>query len=166
MLKLNRTTEYGIFALRHLSLKAPGASASAREIAAHYSLPFDITAKTLQRLKEAGLITSAQGSRGGYTLQRPLEQVNLAEFLELMEGPQAVVVCADGSVAQSATEASHDRSACEYSDRCQISGVLKNLDFRIKSVLATVKLSEFAAQPVVQIQSIQTLPLAAAGVRT
>ena len=138
MLRLNRTTEYGIFALRHLDQKGSGESASAREIADHFGLPFDITAKTLQRLKDAGLIASAQGSRGGYKLQRSLDDVNLAEFLDMIEGPQTVVACAERDP--------HDLTpSCEYSERCQISGVLKVLNTRLKAVLATVKLSEFSA---------------------
>jgi Rrf2 family protein len=134
MLRLNRTTEYGIFALRYLDQKGESASASAREIADQFGLPFDITAKTLQRLKDSGLIASAQGSRGGYKLQRRLEQVNLGEFLELMEGPQAVVACAG-----------HEGPACEYSNRCEIDGVLRRLNGRIQAMLSTVMLSEFAA---------------------
>src|SRR5580704_999027 len=100
MIKLNRTTEYGLMALRHMSQKhrteGTAEVTSAREIADFYCLPFEITAKTLQRLKDTGLIQSAQGARGGYTLQRSLQDVNLAEFLQLMEGPQAVVACATG----------------------------------------------------------------------
>src|SRR3954447_14140677 len=93
MIKLNRTTEYGLMALRHMSRKRSEVT-SAREIADSYGLPFEITAKTLQRLKDTGLIQSAQGARGGYTLQRPLSEVSLAEFLHLMEGQQSVVACA------------------------------------------------------------------------
>ena len=147
MLRLHRTAEYGIFALRHLDQKGLGESASAREIADQFGLPFDITAKTLQRLKDAGLIASAQGSRGGYKLQRSLDEVNLAEFLDMMEGPQTVVACAEREA--------HDPSpACEYSERCQISGGLRVLNTRLKAVLATVKLSEFSAaeMPAVAIQ--------------
>lgn len=134
MLRLNRTTEYGIFALRHLDQKGPDESASAREIADQFGLPFDITAKTLQRLKDSGLIASAQGSRGGYKLQRPLSQIHLAEFLDLMEGPQNVVACAD-----------EESPSCEYSGRCQIHGVLRGLNGRIKAMLSTVLLSEFSS---------------------
>src|SRR3712207_2565364 len=96
MIRLNRTTEYGLMALKHINRKAskdPHLVTSAREIADSYGLPFEITAKTLLRLKDAGLIQSAQGSRGGYTLARALSGVNLAEFMELMEGPQSVVAC-------------------------------------------------------------------------
>src|SRR3954467_14490649 len=114
MIKLNRTTEYGLMALRHMSRKRAEVT-SAREIADTYGLPFEITAKTLQRLKDTGLIQSAQGARGGYTLQRPLGEVNLAEFLNLMEGPQSVVACA-GSLANpdgSAVAAEAPESGCE-----------------------------------------------------
>jgi len=139
MLRLNRTTEYGLIALRHLAHKAKaGAASSAREVADHYGLPFDITAKTLQRLKDAGLIESAQGSRGGYKLDRELTQVSLAEFLDLMEGPQNVVACAG-----------HEAPACEYSDRCQIDGVLRGLNAQIRDLISKVMLSQFveAAAP-------------------
>src|SRR3954447_17323232 len=122
MIKLNRTTEYGLMALKHMSRKcAPTGNVvtSAREVADTYGLPFEITAKTLQRLKDTGLIQSAQGARGGYTLQRPLGEVNVAEFLSLMEGPQSVVACA-GSLANpdgSAVAAEAPESGCEYRGR-------------------------------------------------
>lgn len=156
MLRLNRTTEYGIFALRHLSQKEAEESASAREIADRFGLPFDITAKTLQRLKDAGLIASAQGSRGGYRLNCSLQEVNLAEFLELMEGPQSVVACADAELTASG-------QGCGFSGRCQISSVLKMLDVRVKAMLATVKLSEFAVGSDASL-SFSSADTAAAGV--
>src|SRR3954447_6879363 len=122
MIKLNRTTEYGLMALKHMSRKcAPTGNVvtSAREVADAYGLPFEITAKTLQRLKDTGLIQSAQGSRGGYTLLRSLSDVSLAEFLRLMEGPQAIVACT-GAVAagESAT------AGCEYGGRCEIRNLM------------------------------------------
>src|ERR1051325_2246654 len=105
MIKINRTTEYGLMALRHMSRKREATEVtSAREIADSYGLPFEITAKTLQRLKDTGLIQSAHGARGGYTLHRPLSEVSLAEFLELMEGPQSVVTCVSA--------AEHDAKSC------------------------------------------------------
>jgi Rrf2 family protein len=124
MLKLNRTTEYGLIALSHLSQKALGEAASAREMADLYGLPFDILAKTLQRLKDAGLVQSAQGARGGYRLQRELTQVTLSEFLELMEGNTSVVACAE--------RLSDSLSDCEFHSRCRIQGMMRGLDSRLK----------------------------------
>jgi Rrf2 family protein len=131
MIKLNRTTEYGLIALRHMSRKQDAVT-SAREIADRYGLPFEITAKTLQRLKDTGLIASAQGARGGYTIRKPLADVNLAEFLELMEGPQAVMAC--GPQARE----------CGYHERCDIRGVMDGLNQKVREFLSGIRLAELA----------------------
>ena len=136
MIKLNRTTEYGLMALRNLSRKKESKDVtSAREIADSYGFPFEITAKTLQRLKDTGLIQSAQGARGGYTLQRQLADVSLAEFLHLMEGPQSVVACATGTSSSSA-------SPCEYHNRCEIRSVMAGLNQRLYQFLSEIRLVE------------------------
>jgi Rrf2 family protein len=149
MIKLNRTTEYGLMALRHMSRKRSEVT-SAREIADSYGLPFEITAKTLQRLKDTGLIQSAQGARGGYTLQRPLSDVNLAEFLRLMEGPQAVVACAGALPVLTTTDAATGLpseptpgdNGCEYRGRCEIRHLMSDLNTRIFGFLAGIRLEE------------------------
>ena len=143
MIKLNRTTEYGLMALRHMSRKRSEVT-SAREIADSYGLPFEITAKTLQRLKDTGLIQSAQGARGGYTLRRSLSDVNLAEFLSLMEGSQSVVACA-GSVAAERKEAG--MAGCEYHGRCEIKHLMSDLNTRIHGFLSGILLAELAEDP-------------------
>jgi Rrf2 family protein len=142
MIRLNRTTEYGLMALRHMSRKYssdPSEVTSAREIADSYGLPFEITAKTLQRLKDTGLIQSAHGARGGYTLQRSLSEVSLAEFLELMEGPQAVVACAGSS--------EHKSTECEYGSHCEIKQLMKQLNTRVFSFLSGIPLADLAEGP-------------------
>src|ERR1700722_17483688 len=130
MIRLNRTTEYGLMALRHISRKHlyhPLEVTSAREIADSYGLPFEITAKTLQRLKDTGLIQSAQGARGGYTLKRMLSEVSLAEFLELMEGPQAIVACA----SEAGKDKDKESCCCEYEKKCGIRSVMNDLNARV-----------------------------------
>lgn len=142
MLKLNRTTEYGLIALRHMSrLPSSDAIASAREIADEYGLPFEITAKTLQRLKDTGLIQSAQGSRGGYTLQKQLHEVTLAEFVQVMEGPLGVVNCV--------TTAPSSSCACEYQKKCGMTDVMTELNSRMVQFLSGIRLSDLDQPSVV-----------------
>jgi len=136
MLKLNKTTEYGLIALRHLSRKRPDESASAREIADEHGLPFEITAKTLQKLKDTGILQSAHGARGGYTVQRPLDQVTLAEFLRLMEGPVGVVSCVSSGA-----------SPCDYEAKCGLSPVMSDLNDRMVQFLSGIRLSELTTVP-------------------
>ena len=148
MIKLNRTTEYGLMALRYMSRKrsstSPDELTSAREIADLYGLPFEITAKTLQRLKDTGLIQSSQGARGGYHLQRSLNDINLAEFLELMEGPQAVVACAKMEPHSTIPVADH---GCGYHSKCEMSHLLGNLNTRVLNFLSGIRLAELAEGP-------------------
>ncbi len=155
MIRLNRTTEYGLMALRHMSKKSsktlpgsPESWTSAREIADHYGLPFEITAKTLQRLKESGIIHSAHGARGGYILQRSLNEVSLAEFLELMEGPHAVVACS-GAEQPSTND-------CEYGSRCEIKSFMDRLNSRLFKFLSGIQLAELAEGPSTHLIPIST----------
>ncbi len=144
MVKLNRTTEYGLIALRYMMGKQSLGDlsvTSARELADRYELPFEITAKTLQRMKESGLIQSAHGARGGYTIARCPSKLNLAEFLELMEGPQAVVGCTNPSLHVALGGAGN---GCEYQKKCQVQGVMSDLNSRVKSFLAGILLTDLA----------------------
>lgn len=141
MIKLNRTSEYGLIALRHMNQKQKNEGAtsvtSAREIAESYGLPFEITAKTLQRLKDTGMIQSAQGARGGYTLLCSLDNTSLAEFLKLMEGGQSVVSC---------TTESKSACECEYEQKCGLRPVMNSLNDRVQSFLSGIYLSELTEE--------------------
>lgn len=151
MIKINRTTEYGLMALRHMSRKRqsePYEVTSAREVSDTYGLPFEITAKTLQRLKDTGLIQSAQGAKGGYTLARELDRITLAEFLELMEGPQSVVACStdapsSGRVSPGLTSAP---CQCQISPKCEIRQVMGDLNGRVYRFLSGIRLNELAME--------------------
>ncbi len=148
MIRLNRTTEYGLLALSHMSNKQAlddASVTSAREVADSYGLPFEILAKTLQRLKDTGLIHSAQGARGGYTLQKPLAEITLAEFLDLMEGPQAVVACASGPKEMA--------SPCELNPRCGIHGPMQQLNTRVVGFLSSIRLSEIAGTQIAGVKA-------------
>jgi Rrf2 family protein len=116
--------------------------ASAREIADQFGLPFDITAKTLQRLKDTGLIQSTQGPRGGYTLKRKLREVSLAEFLELMEGPQAVTACAGP-----AGELENKDCACGNELKRDLKNVMEDLNRKVKGFLSGISLADLADEP-------------------
>jgi len=136
MVKLNRTTEYGLIALRYMMEKqvlGDSSVTSARELSDRFSLPFEITAKTLQRMKDSGLIESAHGARGGYTIARCPSKLSFAEFLELMEGPQAVVGCTGNSV-----------HVCEYQKKCEVQGVMTDLNSRVRDFLAGILLTDLA----------------------
>lgn len=146
MIRLNRTTEYGLIALRHIyqkQINQPSELTSAREISDTYGLPFEITAKTLQRLKELGIIQSTQGARGGYTFDLNPETIHLGQFIEWMEGSASIVSCIDHG---------HDKNgqtklgACEYQSKCGIQQLMGSLNHRIHNFLSEIPLTEFLAE--------------------
>jgi Rrf2 family transcriptional regulator, cysteine metabolism repressor len=72
------------------------------EIAEHDGLPLAYLEHLVARLRKAGLIDSRRGSRGGYMLARPPQEITMAEVVEALEGSIAPIECisqkADGSI--------------------------------------------------------------------
>src|SRR5687767_9595169 len=72
MLRINKVSEYGIMALGYIGHQTQ--AVSARQVSEGLQLPYEITAKTLQRLKDAGFVRSTKGARGGYCLNHALSE--------------------------------------------------------------------------------------------
>jgi Rrf2 family transcriptional regulator, cysteine metabolism repressor len=72
------------------------------EIAEHDGMPLAYLEHLVARLRKAGLLDSRRGSRGGYMLARPADQITMAEVVEALEGNIAPIECIseapDGSI--------------------------------------------------------------------
>ena len=133
MLRLNRTTEYALIALRYIQQKKSDDFTSAREIAVRFDLPFEILAKTLQKLKESGFIQASYGTKGGYVFKANLSQTTLFEFLNLMEGCTNVVCCITSE---------RSPKDCNYMSRCNIQPAMGRLNDRFQAFLNQITLEE------------------------
>lgn len=83
-------TEYALRAL--IEIPATG-SVSAHSICERQQLPKKYIEHLLSALKKAGLITSSSGSRGGYTLARPADQISLWDIMEAVDDHTQVLEC-------------------------------------------------------------------------
>ena len=133
MLRLSKKADYALIAMKHLAQKSGAQSASAREIAEQYAVPIELMAKVLQRLVRTGLLASTQGTRGGYTLGRPAPSITVADVIQAIDGPLTVTAC------------STEKNTCEQYSKCNIRDPLWQIRERIVAALATVTLSEMAA---------------------
>ncbi len=65
-------------------------------------MPLAYLEHLVARLRKAGLLDSRRGSRGGYMLARPADQITMAEVVEALEGTIAPIECIsqgpDGSI--------------------------------------------------------------------
>src|ERR671914_2922193 len=88
-----KKADYALMAMKHLATRPDAASASAREIAEQYDIPIELMAKVLQQLARRGLLTSHQGTRGGYRLARPSAVISVADIIQAIDGPLTVTAC-------------------------------------------------------------------------
>jgi Rrf2 family protein len=135
MLRLSKKADYALIAMKHLTLNRDAASTSAREIAEQYDIPIELMAKVLQRLVRTGLLTSHQGTRGGYALSRPSTTISVADVIQAIDGPFTVTACSSESDA-----------GCEQYGKCNVRDPLWRIKERIVATLGTVSLAEMASE--------------------
>jgi Rrf2 family protein len=131
MLRLSKKADYALIAMAHLALK-PGSS-SAREIAESYDIPTELMAKVLQRLTRRGLLTSQQGTRGGYQLSRAATGITVADVIQAIDGPVSVTAC------------STHAERCGQFAKCNVRDPLWRIREIIVSALATTTVSALAS---------------------
>jgi Rrf2 family protein len=135
MLRLSKKADYALMAMKHLAVKTATApsSTSAREIAEQYDIPIELMAKVLQRLARSGLLTSHQGTRGGYTLSKPMASISVADIIQAIDGPLTVTAC------------STEDEQCEQFTKCNIRDPLWRIKDRILNALSTCSLAEISS---------------------
>jgi Rrf2 family protein len=85
--------EYALHTLLTLSLAPPGVAPSARDLAEFQRLPVPFMRKLLTQLEKAGLITGAEGLRGGFRLARPPAAITALEVATAAQGDAALFEC-------------------------------------------------------------------------
>jgi Rrf2 family cysteine metabolism transcriptional repressor len=92
-MKLSTKTRYGARAMLDLALNYDGRVVSVREIAARQQISPKYLEQLLAWLRAAGLVRSVRGAKGGHTLTRPPDQINLWEIYNVFEGTEGLVEC-------------------------------------------------------------------------
>ncbi len=138
MLRISKLTDYGIvllvrFARDAASSSEPAAPLTAREMAEATELPLPVVSKMLKSLAGAQLLDSQRGARGGYSLARDPRQVTVAEIIEALEGPIALMDCTVGP------------GHCDQESRCGLSTPWLRINRAIQETLEKVTLAELAA---------------------
>ena len=93
---------------------------------------YALMAKVLQRLARSGLLTSHQGTRGGYTLAKPTAVISVADIIQAIDGPLTVTAC------------STEDEQCEQFTKCNVRDPLWRIKDRILLALSTCSLAEIS----------------------
>jgi Rrf2 family protein len=130
MTLFSRKVDYGLLILSHLYHKPEGGSA--REIAAAFGLSRAFVANILKELCHKGFVASHRGVRGGYALQRPPEEINLASLMEALEDQFHLAEC----------NKMDPEDACGLTSVCPVKGAIGEVHRRIRELLRNVNLVE------------------------
>jgi len=130
MLKLTKKADYGLIALRHLAT-AQGA-ASAKDIADAYRIPLPMLSKILQNLARTGLLTSEQGTRGGYRLARDPRDITALEVIRTIDGPIILTHCFT------------EHAECDQSDLCPVREPLRKVHEGILKLLSSISILDMS----------------------
>lgn len=132
MLKINKKVEYALMALKFMADKKDTLPlTSAREICDHFNTPFDTTAKVMQMMNNHDILKSVKGIKGGYSLNRSLDEITYAELASLIEGK-----------AERGRICVTTKGTCELISKCNIVTPVELLNRKLNIFLETLTLKE------------------------
>ncbi len=103
---------------------------AARALASELGIPFDVTAKAMQRMNRAGILSSTQGKQGGYRIKRDLQMVSLEALIRAVSPTPALAACL------------HHGGKCQYREQCSIRTSIARLDQRVQNLFKDVSVLE------------------------
>jgi Rrf2 family protein len=107
-----------------------GVPTKLRQVALEMSIPRTYVSQILGDLSRGGIAQSFFGTKGGYSLTRPPDQVNLLEIVESAEGSLAPESCVLGD------------DPCDWESICPVHETWKNASAALRSVLASTSLAD------------------------
>ena len=133
-MKISAQEEYGLRCLLRLASHDGGSVMTVREIAELEGLSTAYVEKLLRSLSRGGLARSVRGTKGGYLLGRPADQIKLGDVLRALGGmPKVQLIC---------TRFTGDRAACVHYDNCGIRSVWSTAIQRMEQVLDQTRVSD------------------------
>jgi Rrf2 family protein len=86
-MKLSRTAGYALQATLQLAKAGSLTPVPCSQLAAEGGMPERFLLQILRNLVTHGILHSARGVDGGYTLDRPAEQISILDVIEAVDGP-------------------------------------------------------------------------------
>jgi Rrf2 family cysteine metabolism transcriptional repressor len=140
--------EYGVRLMVQLGRHYGAGPASLAEIAAEEDLPRPYLEQLVTSLRDASLVTSTRGSRGGYELARAPEEIRMSDVLRALEGPIAPMVCASEEL-----HAAHV-PACDRTARCTVNVLWMRIRDAISGTLEGMTLADLVPQRPITLEPL------------
>lgn len=90
---LSKKSKYAVHALVYIAQRKEEGPISAKQISADQHIPLKFLEAILLDLRNAGIVSSKKGRAGGFSLNRPPEEIHMAEIARLFDGAIALIPC-------------------------------------------------------------------------
>ena len=136
MFKFSRNFEYALIALKHIASKKGKKISTAREISTQYSLSFNLMARIMVVLKNGNIVTSIQGTNGGYTLNKCVNKLSILDLMQIISGqPLFLTSCLANNEGE--------KKKCKTKpEKCNIFDSVKDIQKKIYNVINEISLNE------------------------
>jgi len=91
-MRLYKSSEYAIRCLVSMAHSGPGVY-SVKSLSDNLGIPYKFLGRLMSLLGSQGLVEAVKGKGGGYRIVRPLEEIHLAEIVDIVEGLDSYERC-------------------------------------------------------------------------
>ena len=139
-MRLTSFTDYGLRMLMRMA-GAPDRGFSTAEMAGEFGLSRHHLSKIIQKLSQAGYVTTRRGGGGGAMLARPASDIRLGRLIRLLEHGQPLVECF-ASIG----------SDCTLDGHCRLKTRLRAAEAAFLADLDRSTLADIALQPGLRLE--------------
>lgn len=132
--------EYGVRLMVELARHRGTGPVSLADISDHEDLPRPYLEQLVISLREAGLVVSTRGARGGYELARHADQIRMSQVIEALEGPISPMICATDHDGASGAHA----QACGRTSFCNVQSLWVKVRLAVIGALESMTLADLA----------------------
>jgi Rrf2 family protein len=136
-MKISAQEEYGLRCLVQLANLSAGESLTLNQIAGLEGISAANAGKLMWLLNKSGLVQSTRGTKGGYTLARPAEEIRLSEVIKILDSDAVENHC------QSYTGV---LDVCIHTGDCGIRPVIVGLHEIIQEALSQITLAQLVGE--------------------
>ncbi len=129
-MRVSTKGRYGLRTLVDIALHQKGGTVTLGEIAKRQGISVKYLWQVINPLKTAGLLSVTRGAKGGYSLAKRPEDINMLDVVRTLEGPFCLVDCLD------------DNDNCDRLDCCVTRSIWGAVSTAIEDTLKDISLAE------------------------
>jgi Rrf2 family cysteine metabolism transcriptional repressor len=132
-LNISTRGRYGVRALIEIALNVEQGPVRINSIAQKQRIPVSYLEQILNKLRKSEVIKSVRGSKGGYLLNKPKDEITVREVIAVLDGPFAVADCSKDRCP---------RVTCIGPESCVASRLWRKVEDNLDNFLGSITLED------------------------